>query len=228
MKTAKAILVVLGLVAMAAPSQAGTIYYFDQITNNGGPGDNVESQLRVDVIDAGPGQVAFTFYNDVGIESSISEIYFDDGSLLGIASITDSDGAGDAVVYTQGASPGDLPGGESLADPFNVTATFLVDSVGNPSRGVNVLGEYVTITFNLINGKTYADVLNALNNQPALDEGAADDGLRIGLHVRDINGVQSNSYINKPPDEVPDGGTTLSLLGGALLGLGMLRRRFTR
>jgi hypothetical protein len=226
MKPVKAILIFLGLVAMAVPSQASTILYFEQITNNGTPADNVESQLSVEVIDNADGTVSFKFFNNVGTDSSIVEIYFDDGTLLGLSTVTDSDDAGTAVEFGFGddVNPGNLAGGGSLADPFNATVAFSIDSE-NPqvARGVNASSEWVMTTFTLINEMTYADTL------AALEQGAGDGGLRIGLHVAGIDGSGadiSNSYVNGPPDDVPDGGTTLSLLGGALLGLGMLRRKF--
>ena len=117
---------VVATLLIAAPASAITIG-FTKITNNGN--SNVASQLSADVTDHGDGTVDFTFYNDVGIASSISEIYFDDGTLLALSSISDS-GAG--VAFTgPPTNPGDLPGGNLASPPFHVSQGFSADS-GTP------------------------------------------------------------------------------------------------
>jgi hypothetical protein len=66
---------------------AAAVLGFGCITNNL-PGDCLiaEAQLTVDVTDPGGGQVLFTFSNSGPDDSSITDVYFDDGSLLDIAS----------------------------------------------------------------------------------------------------------------------------------------------
>src|SRR5512145_721995 len=92
------------VVGFCTAASADVIGFF-KLTNNGN--EDVSAQLSVDVTAVGTDQVAFTFYNNVGIASSITDVYFDDGTLLGIASVTGSAG----VDFSQLASPGDLPGG---------------------------------------------------------------------------------------------------------------------
>jgi hypothetical protein len=58
------------------------LYGFQRITANNIA--NPASRFTVEVTDAGGGEVNFKFVNAVGISSSITEIYFDDG-LLGAA-----------------------------------------------------------------------------------------------------------------------------------------------
>ena len=193
-----------------AGSASATPFYFYNITNNGN--SDLAGQLSVAVTPKGS-QVDFTFTNSVGIASSITDIYFEDGTLLGIASISDSDSpAENYVAFSQLASPGDLPGRTPVG--FLTTAGFSADSDAPVmENGVNASTEWVTITFDLINGQTYADTIAALNSGE----------LRIGLHVQSIGTTGgSDSYVNR----VPDGGMTLMLLGGALVGLGALRRKF--
>jgi hypothetical protein len=173
------------------------------------------------VTDGGLGSVNFTFWNNVGIASSIADIYFDDGTLLAIASITDSGG----VAFAGLANPENLPGGNDASPPFTTTQGFYADS-DSPiiSRGVNAASEWVKINFSLQDDQTFADTLNSLNN----------GSLRIGLHVQAIGTQEgSDSYINKtgggsPDPDVPDGGSTIALLGSALLGVGFLRRKFVK
>lgn len=175
------------------------------------------SKLTMDVNAGTGGSVNFTFKNFSALGSSITEIYFDDGTLLGISSLASS---GTGVVFSNigSANPGNLPGGNSVAPAFNVTAGFLVDTGnGGPTKGVeNKLDggaqEFVTINFSLINGKSFNDTIAALN-------GPLGDGndLRVGLHVKSFGvsvGGTSASFISAVPEP-----TSVAML---LSGLGLL------
>jgi hypothetical protein len=148
------------------------------------------AQLFVQVT-AGPGanQVTFHFINTGPNASSIADVYFDDGTLLGIATITDS-GAG--VDFSQGASPPDLPAGNNCDPDFEVTAGFSADS--NPPvqpNGVNP-SEWLDITFDLQSGQTFDDVVAQLNS----------GALRIGIHVQGFGNGGSESFVNDPSTAV--------------------------
>jgi hypothetical protein len=116
--------------------------------------------------------VLFTFNNEGPLASSICDVYFDDGTLLGIASIIN--GAG--VAFSNPATPADLPGGNTASPPFVTTANFPADS-DQPvmENGVNP-GEELGILFNLQGSHLYANTLAALES----------GDLRIGLHVQAI------------------------------------------
>ncbi len=205
----------LAIFFISANANADPITYgFYNITNNN-PSDAAigEAQLFVDVSGAGS-QATFHFYNTGPVASIISEIYFDDGSLLSIASIINAP-APAVVLFQQDANPPDLPGGNSITPQFNVTAGFLAEAVNpEPQYGVGP-GEWVEIIFQLQNGKTLNDVLDDLN----------DGSLRIGIHVKSFASGGSESFVNTP---IPEPATML-LLGSGLLGLaGFARRRFKR
>ena len=140
MKKLYGVLSLLAVALLVAPAQANPSYGFTRITNNADA--NVASQLLVVVTDAGGGYVDFKFTNNVGIGSSITDIYFDDGSLLGISSIYDSGGG---VSFAGPASPSNLPGGSAIN--FHTSAgAFSADSdTPIEANGVNAAGEWVSI-----------------------------------------------------------------------------------
>src|SRR5688500_3166113 len=118
-------LIVVSALALLSQQARADIVGFERITSNNSA--DVASQLFAEITDAGSGQVDFKFTNAIGIDSSITDIYFDDGAgvLSAIASISDS-GAG--VSFSQGASPGDLPSGNSADPDFEVTTSLSADS----------------------------------------------------------------------------------------------------
>jgi hypothetical protein len=200
----------LGLAAFGlagAPASAVTLG-FDCLTNNLGSDCAIgEAQLTVDVVDEGGGLVLFHFKNAGPEASAISEVYFDDGSLLALSSVIDGPG----VDFEPDANPPDLPGGQNAVPPFEVTEGFLAQSV--PSPVMNGVGpsEWVKIQFTLQGGQTYADVIDELTTGE----------LRIGIHVIGFQSGGSESFINPP---IPEPGTAL-LLGGGLAALGLRRPR---
>jgi hypothetical protein len=185
-RPAVAALCAVGLAASAHATV--TTYTFGCITNSVAANAVAGSaQLWVDVEDTpGPGFVSFTFYNSGPLPCSITDVYFDDGTLLGISSITNSAG----VDFNTGAAPPNLPGGNLISPAFVTTAGFSADS--NPPaqpNGVNP-GGWLRITFTLVGGNTYADTISALNTPG--------DNLRIGIHVQGFADGGSESFVNVP------------------------------
>lgn len=184
---------------MATSAQAAmTSYGFGCIT----PGLATEcatgaAQFFVDVYDPSSAsiaanQVLFRFRNVGSAASSITDVYFDDGTLLGIANVQNYGG----VDFSQGASPANLPGGSNLAPAFETSAGFSADS--NPPthpNGVNP-GEQLDVIFNLMSGKHYGDLISGLNGQVLDSNGAP--ALRIGLHAQSFASGQSAAFVNTP------------------------------
>jgi hypothetical protein len=192
---------------LAGPAAAVTIG-FDCLTNNlAGDCSIGEDQLTVEITDLGGGSVRFHFRNSGPLASAISEVYFDDGSLLLLSTVIDGPG----VDFEQDANPPNLPGGENAVPPFQVTEGFLAQSV--PSTLINGVGpgEWVKVDFTLQGGQGYADVISEL----------VTGELRIGLHVIGFQSGGSESFINNP---VPEPGTVL-LLGAGLVALACHCRR---
>jgi len=154
--------------------------------------------------------VDFTFTKSGTDAANLSEVYFDDGSLLGISSIASSTG----VVFTGGsASPPNLRGGDTISPPFVTTAGFLAEANNPaPKKGVNDNTDWLTITFALINGATFADTIAAMGTQ-----------LRVGIHVTAFNSGGSESLIAPVP--VP---AAAWLFGSALGAPGWIRRKRKR
>lgn len=202
----------------ALPTYAVTLNFFCITNNVAGDCAIGEAQLSVDVLDFGSNQVLFDINNNGPIDDAIiRQVYFDDGSLLGIAGLIDMDDGigGDAGVdFTAGsASPGDLPGGNSISPAFNVTAGFLADAdTPQPNLWGIGAGETLGIVYTLQAGMTYADVINDLTT----------GALRIGMHVQAFASGGSESFVNNPVP-VP---AAVWLFGSGLLGLvGVARRK---
>ena len=154
----------------------------------------------------GAGTVSFEFHNenDPSVGGIITDVYFDDGTLLGISQVINGPG----VLFEQCATPGDLPGGNLLYPPFQTTGQFSADSDPPvPHNGVNI-GEWVIIQFDLMPGGTIDDVIAEL----------ADGTLRIGAHIQALADGTSESAI-----AVPEPAT---LVFFALGMLGVVRRRW--
>ena len=212
------LLVTIGVIALSSPAAHALPLGFTCITNNNSADCATGvAQLSVDVTDPGGGQVLFTFSNSGSYAASITDVYFDDGSLFGIAQIINDVGVSFTQDSISSVAPPELPGAHSILPVFETTEHFLADS--DPPvqpNGVNP-GESLGIKFDLISGQDFQDTINALNN----------GSLRIGIHVQGFANGGSESFVNKPPSQVPEP-TTFLLLGSGLLGLGLLGRKIKR
>jgi hypothetical protein len=193
------------LLLLARPASAVTLGFYCLTDNLAGDCTIGEDQLTVELSDQGGGVVEFHFRNAGPEASVISEIYFDDGSLLVLSAVIDGPG----VDFEPDADPPNLPGGEEAIPPFQVTEGFLAESVPSPSMNGAGPSEWVKIQFNLQGGQTIADVIDELTNGE----------LRIGIHVIAFESGGSESFINLPIPEPASG----LLVGLGLLGVAAAR-----
>lgn len=209
----------LALLATAALPAAsfGIVTGFTGITNNNAASTAAgETQLWVDITSPQANQVLFTFGNTGTAQSTITQIYFEQGPLSDLLQIINSGTA------FQETGPGVLPGGNG--QPVSFQTMFEADANNpRPKNGVNngpaVGGDTVGLLFSLASQKTYQDVLNQL-----------DDGqLRIGLHVQNFANGYSESFIDQPPGQPPQTPepTTGAIALAALAFLRVRRRQAT-
>ena len=211
-------LVLVFVAILSTEARANYVEFsFKAVTNNPMPEpiSAIESQLSLVVTNQnydgyiiGSGQLGLILYNTGLLTSDVHEIYVDDGVFAGVAP-TIYQSNSDLLPYPAGLAPGNLPG----APPgFVATALYSADN-GNGDGLDN--GESVALVFDLASGKTWSDIMAAINegfinNYESLDSLT---DLAIGLHVRSIGSDgQSQSFVMTPlPATI--------LLG--LLGLGM-------
>ncbi len=209
----------IGLTLVAMPAEAAFISAYE-ITSNSSI--SVASQISIEVTDVG-GQVRFEFKNNVGLASSITQIYFDDTTapakiIFSSASLTQSAG-----VDFSASAGGNLPGGNQPAINFSADENVSANAGpgGVPAHGINAAGETLDVLFSY-NSSDLAGVLADL----------ASGELRIGFHVQALSDGQSESYVScsasvsacNPTTSVPVPGV-LGLLGAGLMALGIAARR---
>ncbi len=175
-----------------------------------------EAQLAVEVTSTGPGRAFFEFRNVGGNASSITDIYWQGGSLLALNCLIDSDdgdGGHVGVDFSPGASPGNLPGGNEAWPKFKADKGFLTDS-DPPARpnGVDA-GEWLSVCYTLTDGTSYEDVIAELTNGT----------MRIGMHVQGFDSGGSESFISIPIGGHAPEPASAGIL--AMAGIWLLRRR---
>jgi len=198
----KIVFVALMCVCLTAPAWADmTEFNFTKLTNN-----NIEDlgmQLSVTVEKVDTSKVAFAFRNDVGIASSITQIYFYDGVFITGAPTTEEVGVKFLADSAQG---GGLPG---LSKQASYVLQASVDSEPPVSKnGINSNADLLRLTFDLFPGATYDSVVQGMQTGKFL----------IGLHVQAIGSAgDSDSYITPVPGAL--------LLGSLGLGYAGMRLR---
>lgn len=239
-KAITSIFIAVSTIFIMSASQAATLS-FEKISAN----NNVDltAQLSVDVTAIG-NTVELTFWNAVGEDSSVTDIYFDlglaEGAILdsssvfsSISIVADSDGFGTAgytrenslldltnVDFNEGAKTAVLPGGNGQAISF--TSNYDAGAK-NVKQGLDNGGEFVTFLAMLGSG-SYESFM----------AGIANGTYRIGLKVQSIalacdytdldECPEDSSTYMTPPGVVPIPAAAW-LFGTALFGFFATSRR---
>ena len=176
-------------------------------TSNGPYADDPGVDVYFTLSD-GTGTGDFTFWNDSTVQSSVTKVYWDDGSLVGSCGITTSAG----VNFTEyEMTPPNVPGWNLLDEPFDATRAFTSEAVPPLyHNGINDGGvEWAEFCFTLDVADDYFDLQNELIS----------GDLRLAVHLQGFADGSSESAVNVPEP----GSLTLLALGGLAL-LGRRRR----
>ena len=184
--TTSSLCIAAGFLA-SSPAQA-LQFNFNNITHDNAVNKLTgERQLLVDVTDSSgkenlaSNNVLFKFSNVGPFASSITQIYFDNSTVLkSMGTIADSGAGVDFEASTKGGM--NLPGGHTV----NFLSDFKIQPTGPVSQnGVNP-GEWVSVLFNLSPSKTLNDVFNDLKS----------GSLRVGMHVQAFSDGGSEAFVN--------------------------------
>ncbi len=198
-----------GLLAVFSAGASAQSYGFDCITHTSAANCAAgEAQLRMDLSAPLATQARFTFTNVGTAALSLTGVYFDDGTLLGISSIVGSSG----VAFSRDATPRNLPGGNPIG--FRTTAGFSADSDAPVQpNGVNP-GEFLSVVFDLQAGRSFSEIAGDL----------ASGALRVGVHVQGYANGGSESLVNLT-SPVPEASSVLSMAAALGVIALALRRR---
>lgn len=202
------VFVAVTFLLIAGASQATYVFPFKIFTQDGDYSNSPAINMYAEVSNGEAEIVDFTFYNISTVNSSLARIYFDDGSLLNIATLTN--GPGTLFSENEFPGPGNLPSGETIG--FYADREFTIGALAPPpENGVNPVDapplEWVKIRFNLRSGANLEDVISELQS----------GALRVGIHIISLPDGSSESAIMIPEP------ATLSLL--AVGAAALLRRR---
>jgi hypothetical protein len=184
--------------------------------HSGAAANAVAAQLSLDVTQSGS-LALFTFANNGPVPSTITGTYFDDGAGVLDALLTPINGSG--VSFRMGGSPANL----SAPDvPYHFGADFW--AVAKTPRvlggkGVDNTGEIVTIPFMFGSGKSFAEVLAALD-AGLPDPTSAIGTLRVGIRVQSIGAAgKSDAFLLTPVHAPLPGAVILGMLGLSAAGV---------
>jgi len=215
----------LFLTLFISTNSYAALYGFEKHTDN--DGSTVDAlnvhQLYVSIEDVSPTNVSFTFYNNVGIDSSITDIVIGDAGNIfsGIVIDSDSDTGNETGVVFNSVQA--VNGGGT---DYGFTKELQTSTSNGIKPGIDASDEWLKLS------ATYTDQTN-LSNFTDLANQILSGAFNIGLHVQGISGF-SEKYV-LVDENGPDGPggfgnqvplpAALWLFGPALLGFMGFRRK---
>ena len=155
---------------MVVASVNATTLSFTEIVDDGGP--DLSSQLSASITDIGVG-AQFTFFNNVGFNSSITGVFFDVGS-ADIGGIQFSNSASSSGVDFKDVRRPNLAEGNTLSRKFNADFGMVKD--GSNAKGVDTSDEYARFIVSFDEDYSFDALLSAISAGV----------FRVGLHVTSI------------------------------------------
>ena len=217
------------LLGNVSPSYADTITGFSPVQQNGTSQTdyNAGAQFSASFYDNKNGTVTFDFKNTGSIQSTIANIYFQDGPFVQVTPIIVN--VTNDVNWVPGSNPGSPPG----LPNFNTDVQFNTSAANpKPADGINNFNsatdsgfaDELRLTFQYCPNVTFADVEQAVTSGK----------LAIAFHVINYADGGSVTFLGHGDSGGPGGGQNPTPLpraawaGLPLLGLVALRRRFAR
>ena len=160
-----------------------TTTVFTNVTNNGNP--DIGSQLSFDVFDVpASSSIVFEFRNTIdNFSSNVVEVYMEGIDSFVDVSTASVAGVGHTFDTANPVNPGNPPGVAPWTTVFSIDS----DTQGPaPNDGLDDSQDLLTVMFDLQSGKTFDDVVNAINGST----------IRTAFHVRSIDGGGSDSYVS--------------------------------
>ncbi|WP_226561882.1 VPLPA-CTERM sorting domain-containing protein [Salipiger thiooxidans] len=202
-------------VLLGGSQQASAVTFgFDNIAGGSTAGDAYASNFTLDVNDIGAGKVLFQIVSAVApaLNYGIRTIFVENTSPSAFSSVPSTNDASNSVgkVAMKRYFGGFLPQG--------INAGF--DSSFRFDRDLTTLGSAIQ------QGETAGFIFNIVGDFASLIDALTSGQLRFGLHLQNLPGGASDSYVNSvTPVPLPAAGI---LLIGAMGGLGFASRRKKR
>ena len=186
---------------------------------------NISGQLLLQVIGDKNGEdsnVYFKIFNDVGIQSSVTQISFaglSDLAFLHPLAGDDTQGTGPGTQFSlafhgpSNSIADGLPAGNTIGFDSSWSARAVAKGGGGngqPANGINTSGEAFELIASNPNHPNYLSFLSAIQS----------GSIRVGLHVTDFADGGSASYVTGVPEPA-----TVAIIAIGLVGFGAVRMR---
>jgi hypothetical protein len=232
----------IGVMAMGTSAPAQAIVYDFAFSSGASPtiAAVTNYHLFVDITEdmtTAANDVLFKFTNEIpvlnsALPPSIARLYFDTGtysslftgmSVLDLSSLPKETSPGVYFVPQTPTAHPFLPTNFSPDYQFGLSSTFPYD---NPLYGINP-GEYAVVSSTLGAGKTFADVIAAMNVGIDANAATAATGLRVGSFTFYNLGTQRDdaAHVTYSAVPVPEAETWAMMFAGLGLVGFMVRRR---